>query len=663
MTDNNSTSTNTNWFKALARPGAGNSSSKTPSLSLHLPTRGSYNNNNHDLPTPPATAPSSATPSSSSTPTSPVRRASNHHHHRKSAGATLRSVSSFLNIKSASSKSDRERSGSASTTASAMSAPLPLPLPVLVGPERRKLRAPAPVAMLPLTEIDWDGFVGAGPGIAGAGEGQGVGEGTWHNPGLMQTVELLGAAMARKGSGESLDVRYNSCVLSLIEGFYRLTRTLCETDERYAELKETRERELEQFRGMAEEWMDLSDKYKAEIKRLELALAKESTHGMATVALARHGSLVDRSGSKRLRARIEELVTAQPIDITPAERQRRATARSIELAEAAAKQRANAMRSNYEHSPGTDPPGSIPRILDLDHDVMLSRSLEQIEREEWRTRRQETQGRVRAGPVLVRGHGGRESPEAVDKMSRAQRILQTLTSRDTSKETPQSGPSGSTNPQPDDTPRPHPPRGFSAGSESISSESTTSSTDTESAHSTIRAANSPTADQAKSSKGKEKATPDPLAAREPPRKRGPKLWLNLKSGRLTTPPPPATPTTPTTPTPSTNPALSWLPKFHSLPAPIPRLGQNLNPPNPPPSRPNPNPTPQPPQQQQQEQRRRYSFEQGDDAVLPVNPLVRRQADPEMLCAARYEALAGEGVSPRQAVREVMAGMGEVEVPL
>lgn len=240
MADNNNTSTNTNWFKALARSGAGNSSippsgagnpSKPPSLALRLPSF----HNHHDLPTPPTTGPPSETPSSSSTPNSPSRRTGHHRHHRKSAGATLRSVSSFLNIKSATSKADRERSGSgskpdrersgsgtkpdrersgsASTTASTMSSlPMPAttsaPLPVLVGPERRKLRGPTPVALLPLTEVDWDGFVGAGPGIVAAGEGEGVSEGTWHNPTLMQNVEMLGAAMARKGAGQSLDVKY-----------------------------------------------------------------------------------------------------------------------------------------------------------------------------------------------------------------------------------------------------------------------------------------------------------------------------------------------------------------------------------------------------------------------------------------------------------------------
>lgn len=104
---------------------------------------------------------------------------------------------------------------------------------------------------------------------------------------------------------------YNSCVLSLIEGFYRLTRKLRDTEAKLAELKDLRERELEQFRGMTEEWMEKGGAYKAEIKRLELALAKESKDGMASVALARHGSLIDRAGSKRFQAKLKRMSNTQ----------------------------------------------------------------------------------------------------------------------------------------------------------------------------------------------------------------------------------------------------------------------------------------------------------------------------------------------------------------
>lgn len=92
--------------------------------------------------------------------------------------------------------------------------------------------------------------------------------------------------------------------MALIEGFARATRQLRDRDERLAELRDLREKELEQFRGLSEEWMQREEGYKAEIKRLELVLARESRDGVASVALARQESLVDRTGSKKFRARV-----------------------------------------------------------------------------------------------------------------------------------------------------------------------------------------------------------------------------------------------------------------------------------------------------------------------------------------------------------------------
>jgi hypothetical protein len=57
--------------------------------------------------------------------------------------------------------------------------------------------------------------------------------------------------------------------------------------------------------------METGEAYKAEVKRLELALARESKDGVASVALARHGSLVDRVGSKRFHARLVRLNNLQ----------------------------------------------------------------------------------------------------------------------------------------------------------------------------------------------------------------------------------------------------------------------------------------------------------------------------------------------------------------
>lgn len=133
-------------------------------------------------------------------------------------------------------------------------------------------------------------------------------DGSWHNPSLMQMVETLQVAMISKRDALApLPVMYNSYILALVEGFAKLHEKLeaCEMD--LKELKFQREKDLEQFGAMSEEWMQRDDSYKKEIKRLELLLAKESKDGMASVVLARSDTLVDRSGSTHFQSRLKRL--------------------------------------------------------------------------------------------------------------------------------------------------------------------------------------------------------------------------------------------------------------------------------------------------------------------------------------------------------------------
>ncbi|KAL1839560.1 hypothetical protein VTJ49DRAFT_1381 [Mycothermus thermophilus] len=306
--------------------------------------------------------------------------------HQKSASATLRSVSSFLSLKGA-----KVGNGSNASTGKAAAAADPFSHGIRGGlghptspveavfsdPEpvqEPRTRPPAPLAMLPLTEIDYgsdsDGYTGhrirdsaRWERSGGTGGGGARGEGTWHNPSLMQTVEMLGAVMVRKGPGKPLSVNYDSCVLTLIEGFYRLTRRLRDTEEKLAELKDLRERELDQFRGMSEEWMETTEAYKAEIKRLELALAKESKDGVASVALVRHGSLVDRAGSKRFQARVRHInkpSEQQPPANPERDRQSSSSPEPPDLTEAT---------SSYRTL------SAIPRILDSTNDITKAKRI------------------------------------------------------------------------------------------------------------------------------------------------------------------------------------------------------------------------------------------------------------------------------------------------
>ncbi|KAK0719969.1 hypothetical protein B0H67DRAFT_643267 [Lasiosphaeris hirsuta] len=137
-------------------------------------------------------------------------------------------------------------------------------------------------------------------------------EAAWHNPNLMQMAESLQAVMiCKRDPLAPIPIMYNSYVLRLIEGFADMTKKLREKDEKMAELGNLREKELEQFRGISEEWIQREKDYKAEIKRLELLLVKESKDGVASVTLARHNSLVNRADTKRFQARLSRISSSQ----------------------------------------------------------------------------------------------------------------------------------------------------------------------------------------------------------------------------------------------------------------------------------------------------------------------------------------------------------------
>lgn len=105
--------------------------------------------------------------------------------------------------------------------------------------------------------------------------------------------------------------RCNAYVLALIEGFAHLTDRLRDANAKIVEAKDLREKELEQFASISDEWLQREENYKAEIKRLELFLAKESKDGMASVALARSESVVDRADSKRFHAKVKRVSNLQ----------------------------------------------------------------------------------------------------------------------------------------------------------------------------------------------------------------------------------------------------------------------------------------------------------------------------------------------------------------
>ncbi|KAK5660122.1 hypothetical protein OQA88_13591 [Cercophora sp. LCS_1] len=173
----------------------------------------------------------------------------------------------------------------------------------------RSAALPSPT---PTEEIDPAFQYGARHFHMGSSDGGTEHKEPWHNPTLMQMVETLQVVMMTKSDPLApIPIAYNSYVLSLLEGFAKISRRLKKTEEQLAELNGLRGKELEQFRGMSEEWMQRENDYKNEIRRLEVILAKESKDGVASVTLARQDSVINRSDTRVFHARLKRISNSQ----------------------------------------------------------------------------------------------------------------------------------------------------------------------------------------------------------------------------------------------------------------------------------------------------------------------------------------------------------------
>ncbi|KAF6812673.1 hypothetical protein CPLU01_14843 [Colletotrichum plurivorum] len=124
---------------------------------------------------------------------------------------------------------------------------------------------------------------------------------------LDHMINTLHHVMMTKGVLDPVPVEHNSCILHLLEGYWKLHEQHRKTEQVLAEERVTKKRSLEEFIKMSTEWEQKEASFLAEIKRLELLLAEVSPGGVGAVVVARSGSVVDRSArsSKLFKARVE----------------------------------------------------------------------------------------------------------------------------------------------------------------------------------------------------------------------------------------------------------------------------------------------------------------------------------------------------------------------
>ncbi|KAH6669095.1 hypothetical protein F5X68DRAFT_249234 [Plectosphaerella plurivora] len=130
----------------------------------------------------------------------------------------------------------------------------------------------------------------------------------WHQPTLEQISETLFVALMNKSHLEPIPLEYDTWVQQLVRGCADLSRDLRATKQLLAEEKETKNRSIEAFTQMSMDWEERETAYKAEIRRMEVLLAKTAPSGVEAVLVARSGSIVDRSlaGTKRFRASVQK---------------------------------------------------------------------------------------------------------------------------------------------------------------------------------------------------------------------------------------------------------------------------------------------------------------------------------------------------------------------
>ncbi|EHA57021.1 hypothetical protein MGG_06900 [Pyricularia oryzae 70-15] len=124
---------------------------------------------------------------------------------------------------------------------------------------------------------------------------------SWDNPQLHKILDTLQVAMMNRchDAHATFPRELNGLVSQLIEAFPVMNRKVSVANWKVHQVTAARERDLGKFRELSREWIGRERDYKAEIKRLEKLLAKESSKGMEAVSLARSRSVVNRSDTMR----------------------------------------------------------------------------------------------------------------------------------------------------------------------------------------------------------------------------------------------------------------------------------------------------------------------------------------------------------------------------
>ncbi|KAI1150887.1 hypothetical protein F4825DRAFT_452050 [Nemania diffusa] len=198
----------------------------------------------------------------------------------------------------------------------------------------------------------------------------------WYNPSLIQMVEALQVQLMTHGVFHPLPVEFNAHVLHLLEGFAATRKSIRESQASCQEAAQLIKQNLEQFRRVADDWVERESRYQAELKRLEfLLLSKPSQDGLEASTSVTTNSMVDRSLFERpgLLSRLNSFTVDPSTHSTSlsnlfstADQVSQIATRTIQASESGSAEK------------GKGPERARPaRILDDKHDFMISEKFRQ----------------------------------------------------------------------------------------------------------------------------------------------------------------------------------------------------------------------------------------------------------------------------------------------
>ncbi|KFY43587.1 hypothetical protein V494_01912 [Pseudogymnoascus sp. VKM F-4513 (FW-928)] len=120
---------------------------------------------------------------------------------------------------------------------------------------------------------------------------------TIYNPTSHQLAETLKVIMMNNGSCNPVPAEYNSCILQVLEGYHENYLELQAKIKELEEAKKEKDETAEELWNKTLQWKEEESRYKTEIKKLEVILAK-TPQGMELVTMARSQSVVRRNKKK-----------------------------------------------------------------------------------------------------------------------------------------------------------------------------------------------------------------------------------------------------------------------------------------------------------------------------------------------------------------------------